>query len=1353
MSIIKFAESNFTLQEVYSSSFLDKKNNLKNRLFNPEISDLDNEVKIRFKKFANNLKKVAPRAKDFIYFSCIMLHSSEASLVDSDGKIKKDASGNPVQAEWIIDKKTGSWKWKCSDPNLRPYKNNNGDIFPEAELKKAYRKWIGRPLCKDHQSSSVDGIRGIIVDTYYDDKYKRVIGLCALDKINYPDLARKVSSGYANNVSMGTAVGKSICYECGNIAKVESDYCDHVRNRTTYGEINIDLSPIELSLVVTGADPQAKLRNVIASLNKYSEEKNDRIQMLRAAGCVTPGELERLENEFIDLKRSFDSAINRVASFNSTNLDEAIRVNTLLQNPDLSEDARNNLLKALDKLLTDEKPVEVEPASATQSTTEMGDTGKGYTGQGNDTGPPEWSMEGNRLANVSLENTITNINKKLGAMETALRDMATGAQKATTNKEEQSMSGKELRERAAARRAMFKSAYHLGGGGVNDPATTPYPVDPTNDQLKTKGDKQMEGQGMEPGSEGLHPGYDSFGQSEENLKKMLSRAELDERKNARHSLMKNAEEAEKLESKQVGAKTVAKLPDGTVISLSNDGTWQAVDDAVIQHARDLVKMVGKTTKKEAYWQGGGGVNEPQTYSVDPTNDQLKTKGDKQMEGQGMESGSDGMHPGYESYGNEEALKQKLLRAQLRAKFVVAYKNEDKTIIDKPNSRWEIYAGPEKILEATGAEIYEDELNENWEVLASKKWGREVLRAIREDGIGKVAYYLKGITLTKEAQPPPEMPPMPGAEAPMPGAEAPMPLPEPKDEKEMPSDKDEDPVKAALSAASEHLEEVEKALGDLEKACEELSGKKSEDADLDTSGISEADDEEYDEDEEDVKDLYSGLDESADELAMLAESLEGRVKSGQSANDPITSELLRLTSEAIDTSVELRSQASLIVKAKKAKKSDKEEKKSEKDEEKKSKKSEKDEKDEEKKSKKSEKDEEKKSKKSDKEEKTFPPKKKSKKDEEEVKEEKKSKKSKAELLVEDLLKARADNRRKLAKEAMGEEDLGIDEVKKDEVKKILDEIFSPFGGIEKFVAKEKEEEEHGLGNLEVDEEEIFQEKAEDMDMDALDAELAQMLDDFQADDFQADDEEEEEMCSKSASARRSWREKVASEVGAKYQLSLDSQTTVDTDMPIGRSQQLGQLDINSNEAVVEGIVEMHEEILKQVQNLPKVREAMNHLGNLLKSGKLNMNELDNVEKLKALAVDPEAAKYWKGYFGEGDKKSSEFGGELTKEFTKKKVQASLDEEKIRMRRAYDIALSMQEKELIASDVSALHAQVDEIMNFDDKSFESFKRALARVSKPTSTKTASPALNVGINEDFSEVSSDSVDLTGQLNKLFD
>jgi len=100
---------------------------------------------------------------------------------------------------------------------------------------------------------------------------------------NYPDLARKVSTGYAASVSMGTAVGKAICFDCGQVATVESEFCNHMRGKTTYGEINVDLNPIELSIVVNGADPRAKIRHIVAAANSIAQYIDSKEAFLKSA--------------------------------------------------------------------------------------------------------------------------------------------------------------------------------------------------------------------------------------------------------------------------------------------------------------------------------------------------------------------------------------------------------------------------------------------------------------------------------------------------------------------------------------------------------------------------------------------------------------------------------------------------------------------------------------------------------------------------------------------------------------------------------------------------------------------------------------------------------------------------------------------------------------------------------------------------------------------------------------------------------------------------------------------------------------------------------------------------------------
>ena len=116
-----------------------------------------------FRKFAANLKKIAPKAEDFLYFSAVMMHAAEAAALNDDGTQKLNRKGQPVEVGW--DRRGNTWRWTSNDSSIRPYKNSNGDIFPEEELVKAYKKWVGKPLCIDHKSSSVDHVRGFIVDT------------------------------------------------------------------------------------------------------------------------------------------------------------------------------------------------------------------------------------------------------------------------------------------------------------------------------------------------------------------------------------------------------------------------------------------------------------------------------------------------------------------------------------------------------------------------------------------------------------------------------------------------------------------------------------------------------------------------------------------------------------------------------------------------------------------------------------------------------------------------------------------------------------------------------------------------------------------------------------------------------------------------------------------------------------------------------------------------------------------------------------------------------------------------------------------------------------------------------------
>ena len=191
-----------------------------------------------------------------------------------------------------------------------------------------------------------------------------------------------------------------------------------------------------------------------------------------------------------------------------------------------------------------------------------------------------------------------------------------------------------------------------------------------------------------------------------------------------------------------------------------------------------------------------------------------------------------------------------------------------------------------------------------------------------------------------------------------------------------------------------------------------------------------------------------------------------------------------------------------------------------------------------------------------------------------------------------------------------------------------------------------------------------------------------------------------------------------------------------------------------EAKVETISEVHEIMRDVAESGPRnVREAAEKINEYIVKGAMSA---DDLEKLVAEGkVDSAAAAYWKKYFGQAPDAGS-FGADLSKEFAAKKKEASIEGYKAKLRRAYDIGLEAQEKGIINASRKDLDKYVDEIMQFDDASFESTKRVVA---SSTAAKTSGSVPRVGMNaasEPMAVVASpnkeEPVDLVGQLTSLF-
>jgi len=201
--------------------------------------------------------------------------------------------------------------------------NQNGDGFPLRELQASYRTFVGKGNFIDHKSDDIQMIRGLVVDAFMNNEDGCVECLIAVDKVSHPQLVRDIETGTVNSVSMGTRVGYSDCSVCGNVARTENEYCDHIRNykgmkvshytqdkahgfgKWAIHEVNHDLEFIELSWVAVPAFKEANVLEKIASLKKAVDEKTLVPENLRAMHddaqckeneCATDIRAKRKEN-------------------------------------------------------------------------------------------------------------------------------------------------------------------------------------------------------------------------------------------------------------------------------------------------------------------------------------------------------------------------------------------------------------------------------------------------------------------------------------------------------------------------------------------------------------------------------------------------------------------------------------------------------------------------------------------------------------------------------------------------------------------------------------------------------------------------------------------------------------------------------------------------------------------------------------------------------------------------------------------------------------------------------------------------------------------------------------------------
>lgn len=160
--------------------------------------------------------------------------------------------------------------------------NRNGIGFPLQELVKfqeppisrmAYKAWTGSPLHYEHANEIHKDAYGVVLDSalhkvngYGRGKMWKVMGLAAVDKTKYKEMARRVAAGDINTYSMGALVDSFTCSHCGE-PMTDKYHCVHLNpdNDIDWREVRgLDLpslafrnshgiNPIELSIVESPA--------------------------------------------------------------------------------------------------------------------------------------------------------------------------------------------------------------------------------------------------------------------------------------------------------------------------------------------------------------------------------------------------------------------------------------------------------------------------------------------------------------------------------------------------------------------------------------------------------------------------------------------------------------------------------------------------------------------------------------------------------------------------------------------------------------------------------------------------------------------------------------------------------------------------------------------------------------------------------------------------------------------------------------------------------------------------------------------------------------------------------------------
>lgn len=191
--------------------------------------------------------------------------------------------------------------------------NKNGDYFPTEELVEYYETFNEAHPFKNHENKKVENAIGKIFSVRWNPVMKTVEIFKGIDRKLAPSIVRGYEKGHLTDVSMGCKVPYTVCSVCGNKARRQTEFCDHVKNyRMQYlgngervFEINYAPKFHDSSAVLNGAERVAKAMFIYTPPEEGETQNYEKVASSRGVSTFThlsDHEMEKVasfENEFI----------------------------------------------------------------------------------------------------------------------------------------------------------------------------------------------------------------------------------------------------------------------------------------------------------------------------------------------------------------------------------------------------------------------------------------------------------------------------------------------------------------------------------------------------------------------------------------------------------------------------------------------------------------------------------------------------------------------------------------------------------------------------------------------------------------------------------------------------------------------------------------------------------------------------------------------------------------------------------------------------------------------------------------------------------------------------------------------